>query len=126
MVRQATDTAVSASISTPVWPDTLTSEVTRTPGRPAARARARATRRHPGAGLARHPDFGGDPHARQALVEGAIDRNLGEQERMAQRDQLVRALRRHDAGEARGAEHIPLLRVPAQDDLDRFGRHYDE
>src|SRR5580704_11416295 len=32
MVRQATDTAVSASISTPVWPETFTRAVTRTPG----------------------------------------------------------------------------------------------
>src|SRR6202795_2587866 len=32
MVRQATDTAVSASISTPVWPDTFTRAVTRMPG----------------------------------------------------------------------------------------------
>src|SRR5580704_16494061 len=32
MVRQATDTAVSASISTPVWPETFTRAVTRIPG----------------------------------------------------------------------------------------------
>ena len=32
MVRQATETAVSASISTPVWPATFTSAVTRMPG----------------------------------------------------------------------------------------------
>src|SRR5580704_2390809 len=32
MVRQATETAVSASISTPVWPDTFTRAVTRMPG----------------------------------------------------------------------------------------------
>src|SRR3984957_7045191 len=32
MVRQATETAVSASISTPVWPETFTRAVTRTPG----------------------------------------------------------------------------------------------
>src|SRR3954471_1717883 len=32
MVRQATETAVSASISTPVGPETFTSAVTRTPG----------------------------------------------------------------------------------------------
>ena len=31
MVRQATETAVSASISTPVWPPTFTSAVTRMP-----------------------------------------------------------------------------------------------
>ena len=30
---------------------------------------------------------------------------------MAERDQLVRALGRHDAGKARGAEHVALLGV---------------
>ncbi len=44
---------------------------------------------------------------------------------MAERDQLVRLLRRHDAGDARRAEHVALLGVAAQDEVERRRRHHD-
>ena len=88
MVRQATDTAVSASISTPVWPETLTRAVTLMPG---------------------------------SLASGvSVDLDLGNGERMAQRDQFMRALGGHDAGNAGGAEHIALFRVAFADDVERL------
>ncbi len=44
---------------------------------------------------------------------------------MAERDQLVRALRRHDAGEPRRAEHVALLGVALADQGHGLGRHDD-
>ena len=39
---------------------------------------------------------------------------------MAERDQLVRLLRRHDAGDARGAEHVALLGVAREHEVERL------
>ena len=69
MVRQATETAVSASISTPVLPSSLAVAVTRRPG---------------------------------SAASGSMSTVIFvKRQRMAERDQLVRLLRRHDAGDAR-------------------------
>jgi hypothetical protein len=42
---------------------------------------------------------------------------------MAQRDQFVGALRRHDAGEPRDAEHVALLGVALEHQIERLFRH---
>src|SRR5579859_2955254 len=44
---------------------------------------------------------------------------------MTERNQLVRPLRRHDAGDTRDAEHIALLRVAGLDQLQRRLAHDD-
>ena len=93
MVRQATDTAVSASISTPVWPVTFAVARTVRPG--SLRSGAMST----------------------AILESA--------QRMAERDQLVRLLGRHDAGDPRGAEHVALLGVAREHEVERLWRHHD-
>ena len=55
-------------------------------------------------------------HAGQRLVERrSRPRPCVSSSGMAERDQLVRALGRHDAGEARGAEHVALLGVAVAD-----------
>ena len=65
-----------------------------------------------------------DAHAGQRLVERAVDRDLGEQQRMAERDQLVRALRRHDAGDAAPCRaRRPSWRRRSRIRRQRFGRH---
>ena len=86
-VRQATETAVSASISTPVGPT-----------------------------LAR---LGAHAEAGQRVVGRDVDADLGQRQRMAERDQFVGALGRHDAGDARGAEDVALLGVAGEDQLER-------
>ena len=55
-----------------------------------------------------------------------IDGRLGDGQRMAQRDQLVRALGGHDAGDARGREHVALLGFALLDQRQRCRRHRDE
>ena len=72
-------------------------------------------RLHLDAGLARHLHLRRHANAGKAFVEGAIDLHPGDQERVAKRYQLVRALRRHDPGKARGAEHVALLGVALPD-----------
>ena len=93
MVRHATETAVSASISTPVWPVTLTVACTTKAG--------------------------------QGVLGLDVDRDLGDRQRMAERDQLVRALGRHDAGDARGAEHVAFHRVAGEHQIERLLAHDD-
>ena len=56
----------------------------------------------------------------QRRVRLDVDRDLGERQRMAERDQLVRALGRHDAGDAGGAEHVALLGVAVEHDVERL------
>ncbi len=82
----------SASISTPVWPVTLTV--------------ARTTR----------------PGSRWSGCD--VDRDLGDGQRMTERDQLVRLLGRHDAGDAGGAEHVALLGVAFEHEVERLHRHH--
>ncbi len=45
---------------------------------------------------------------------------------MAQRDEVARALRGHDAGDARGGEHVALLGAAAHDERLGLGAHLDE
>ena len=69
--------------------------------------------------------LGADDDAGQRLVEREVDRDLGQGDRVAERDQLVRALGRHDAGDPRGPEHVALLRVAGADERQRLGPHDD-
>ena len=59
------------------------------------------------------------------LVRGDIQRDLRQRQRMAQRDQFRGALCRHDAGDARGAEHVALLGIAGDDQLERRLAHDD-
>src|ERR1700752_3840521 len=81
-------------------------------------------RLHLDAGLAFQ--LGGRPHdhAGQLLVRSDIHLDLGQRKRMAERDQLVRLLRRHDAGDARGAQHVALLGVALEDKVESLARHH--
>ena len=44
---------------------------------------------------------------------------------MAERDQLVRPLGGHDAGDPRGADHVALLGIAGEDQVERLPRHHD-
>src|SRR5439155_27024997 len=48
---------------------------------------------------------------------------LRKRKRMAERDQLVRTLGRHDAGKPRRAEHVALLGVALEHEVERRLRH---
>ena len=67
-----------------------------------------------------------DLQAGQCRVRLDVDGDLGQQQRVAERDQLVRLLGRHDAGDARGAEHVALLGVAVEDHVQRLGPHRDK
>src|SRR5882757_6311595 len=43
---------------------------------------------------------------------------------MAERDQFAGALGRHDAGDARGAEHVALLGIAGQHQIECFRAHH--
>ena len=43
---------------------------------------------------------------------------------MAKRDELMRALGGHDAGDAGGAEHVAFLRIACKHKVERFRRHH--
>ena len=88
-VRQATETAVSASISTPVTALVRTSDATRKPG--------------------------------SSSSISILHLDLGQRQRMAERDQLGGALGRHDAGELGGLDHRALGRGPGADLVERLG-----
>ena len=93
MVSRPADTAVSASISTPVRPSV--SAVT--------------SIRIAGAGV----------------VERELDRHAGQRQRMAQRDQVRRALGRLDRGDPRDPEHVALFRVARAHHRQRGRAHLD-
>ena len=67
---------------------------------------------HLHAGLVVHGDAADDADA-AACSLGDVDGAAFERQRMAERNQLVRALRRHDAGDDGGIEHRALLRAMA-------------
>ncbi len=94
MVRQATLTAVNASISTPVGP--------------------------------RHPDIGGHADPGGSGGRHQLHGDLADGQRMAQRDQLVRPLGGHDAGDAGDRQDIALLGLALLDQRERLGGHGDE
>jgi hypothetical protein len=54
-----------------------------------------------------------------------LDLDLGDRQRMAERDERMRALGRHDAGEPRGAEHVAFKRVAGDDPVERLLAHDD-
>ena len=52
-----------------------------------------------------------------------IDFDLGERERMTERNEAVRALGGHDAGEPRGAQHVAFHRIAFEHQVERFLAH---
>src|SRR5262249_58101104 len=60
-----------------------------------------------------------------ALVRLDCDRDLGPCERAAERDQLVGLFAGENAGDARGAEHVALLGVALEHQIERRWRHHD-
>jgi len=61
--------------------------------------------------------------ARQFRVGREIDLDLRDRKRMAERDQVVSAFGRHDAGDAGGAEHVALFRIAFAHDVERGRLH---
>ena len=93
MVRQATETAVSASISTPVWPVTLTVACTTKPGSACSGSMSTAT-----------------------LVIGS-----GWQSGISSCVRLAAMM----PAMPRGAEHVALLGVAGEHEVERLWRHDD-
>ena len=89
-----------------------------------ARDRHGGERLHLDAGLAFELAGRAHDQARELLVRRDVDLDLGQRERMAERDQFVRLLRRHDAGDARGAEHVALLGVALEHEIERLRAHH--
>ena len=54
-----------------------------------------------------------------------IDFNLGERQWMAQRDEAMRAFGGHNAGEARGAQHVTFHRIAFKDEVECLLPHDD-
>src|SRR5580700_4568545 len=79
---------------------------------------------HLNAGLAGDLDAGFDDDARQLGVRRDVDLDLRDGERVAERDQFVRAFGRLNAGDAGYAEHIALLGVTLAHDVEGFARHH--
>src|ERR1700745_2633682 len=73
-----------------------------------ARDRRRGQRLHLDAGAAGDAHAGAHDDARELGIRHEVDIDLRDVERVAQRDQLVGSFRRHDAGDARGTEHVAL------------------
>ena len=53
-----------------------------------------------------------------------VDRNFRNGEGMAERDQLMRALGRHDAGDAGSAQHVTFLGIAREHEVERLRRHH--
>src|SRR3989440_161719 len=70
-------------------------------------------------------ELAGSAHdqARELVVGRDVDLDFGERERVAERDQLVRLLRRHDAGDACGTKHVALLGIAFEHEIERLTRH---
>ena len=80
-------------------------------------------RLHLDAGFAQNLGRRGDAQAGQGLVRGDVDLDLGEVERVAERDQFVRALGREDSGDAGGGEDVALFGLARKAKRERFRRH---
>ena len=78
-------------------------------------------RLHLHAGLARRAHARGDGDPGGGVRECHLD--AAEQERVAQRNQFRRALRRHDAGQTRRLQRIALLDASGSNGRARFRRH---
>ena len=57
--------------------------------------------------------------AGKLAIRRDVDGDLGQRKRVTKRDQLMRLLRRHDAGNPRRAQHVALLGVARDDQLQR-------
>src|SRR6185437_8603416 len=90
-----------------------------------ARDRHGGQRLHLDPGLAVDLDGRLYPVTGQGVLRIDLDLDLGDRQRMAERDERMRALGRHDAGEPRGAEHVALERVAGDDALERVLAHGD-
>ena len=64
-----------------------------------------------------------DAHASPLRHKPEIHGDLGQRQRMAERDKLVRLLGRHDAGDAGGGEHIAFRRLARFDQRQGSGGH---
>src|SRR4051812_24989598 len=80
-------------------------------------------RLHLHAGAGGRARLGGDRHLARLGVHVRLDADEGHRQRVAERDQLARALGRLDAGEPGCAEHVALRRVARRDDGRRLGGH---
>src|SRR5260370_12665085 len=70
-------------------------------------------------------DAGAHPEAGRLAFGLNVDSNVRDGEAMTEPDQLMRALCRHDAGDAGSAEHVALLRVACEHQVERLWRHHD-
>ena len=71
-------------------------------------------------------DFGGDAEPRRLTAGLKVHAGAGDGQRVAERDELVRLLGGHDAGEARSGEHITLLGRAGFHQRQRRGGHGHE
>src|SRR5579871_6802805 len=85
--------------------------------------RNRGQRFHLDAGLPRYPDFGAHRDAGQLGIGRQLELDLRQRQRMTERNQFVRPLCRHDAGNARRAEHVAFFGVAALHELERLRPH---
>ena len=85
----------------------------------------RRQRFHFNAGLAESLHLRLAVHTRIGHIRLKIHRHPRQRQRMAQGNQVAGALGRHDRGDARDAEHIPLLGRAAGDDRQRLRLHAD-
>jgi hypothetical protein len=80
---------------------------------------------HLHAGAAHGLDLRGAVHGAGGGVELEVDRHARERQRVAQRDQVGRALGALDGGDARDADHVALLRLAAGHQRQRGRQHAD-
>src|SRR5258708_18530772 len=78
---------------------------------------------HLDAGAARELAGGSDIDGVALRVAAQLDADRAEREGMAERNEIGRALRSHDAGEPRHGEHVALLDAARHDALERRLRH---
>ena len=90
-----------------------------------ARHRHRGQRFHLDPGRAGDLHGGAHDAAGQLLVGHNIHGDFRQRQRMAQRDQIRGAFRRHDAGDARGSQHVALLGIAGNDQIERRLAHDD-
>src|SRR5262252_5742259 len=81
-------------------------------------------RLHLDAGLPRHLDC--RAHRKPVAFRHDVDCDVADGERMAKRNEFVGLFRRHDAGDAGGAEHVALLGIARNDEVERGGAHAHE
>src|SRR5262245_24635800 len=82
--------------------------------------RHRRERLHLDAGASGHLGGGADGEAGELAVGLDLDLDLGQRQRMAERNKFMRALGGKDAGDPRRAEHVALLGVAREHRLQRL------